>query len=94
MTDIANMTHEEAARVLRILERAGSKKVAEMLALAERAAETSPPEWRHIYDKRVEIYRAGRVVRWKRTSEEDFDPQLVADVESIFAEEFGRTEGD
>jgi hypothetical protein len=85
MTDIANMTHEEAARVLRILERAGSKKVAEMLALAERAAETSPPEWRHVYDMRVQIYRAGRTVGWKRTTDENFDPQLVADVEAVFS---------
>jgi hypothetical protein len=85
MTDIANMTHEEAARVLRILERAGSKKQAEMLGLAERAAETSPPEWRHVWNKRVEIYRAGRTVRWKRTTDEDFDPELVADVEAVFS---------
>jgi len=85
MTDFANITHAYAARVLRILVRAGSKKVAEMLALAERAAETSPPEWRHVYDMRVQIYRAGRTVGWKRTTDENFDPQLVRDVEAVFS---------
>jgi hypothetical protein len=85
MIHIENMDHEHAAGTLRMLERAGSKKQAEMLALAERAAETSPPEWAHVWNKRVEIYRAGRVVRWKKTTYENFDPQLVRDVEAVFS---------
>jgi hypothetical protein len=84
MIDIENMDHDHAAGTLRLLERAGSKKVAEMLALAERAVETSPPEWAHVWNKRVEIYRAGRTVRWKVGTPDNFDPQLVADVEAVF----------
>jgi hypothetical protein len=83
--DIKSMSHDEAARTLRILERAGSREQEKMLALAERAAATAPPEWRHVYDTRVEIYRAGRTVRWKKTTDEDFDPQLVRDVEAVFS---------
>ncbi len=83
--DIESMTHDEASRVLRILERAGSREQEKMLALAERAAETSPPEWAHVWNKRVEIYRAGRSVHWKRTTDENFDPQLVRDVEAVFS---------
>jgi hypothetical protein len=70
--------------------------VSEMLALAERASQTAPPEWKHVYDRRAEIYRSGRRVKIGFSDATftplDEDPELVAEIEEVFREEFGREE--
>jgi hypothetical protein len=89
MIDISKMDHAKAAWILRILEQQGSKRQAEMRALCERAAETAPPEEVKLWQRRLKVYRAGRIVQWKTfpvTIIEPVDPEMVAEIENAFEE--------
>jgi hypothetical protein len=60
---IAQLTYAKAAGTLRFLERNGCKRQTEMAALCERAAETAPERERDLWNRRLKVYRAGRIVK-------------------------------
>jgi len=86
--DISEMDHAHAAGTLRILERAGSKKHAEMLALCERAAETAPPEEASLWARRLNVYRAGRTVKvaiGEIAFLDGLDVRTIDEIEEVFS---------
>jgi hypothetical protein len=84
---IAQMSYAKSAGTLLYLERHGCKRQTEMAALCERAAETAPPRERALWNRRLKVYRAGRIVQWRTFPVRIIEPpsnELVEDVESAF----------
>jgi hypothetical protein len=65
VNDISKMSHVTASGTLRRLEHRGEGSQEERLALAQRALETSPVEWDHVWKRRVQIYASGHTVKTK-----------------------------
>jgi hypothetical protein len=88
--DIADLPHEQAAGIMRMLAYNGIGEPDILLALSERALATAPDRWKYAYENWARVYRAGRKVRvktYKATIFEPMDPDLAAAVESAYDEE-------
>ncbi len=96
MTDVAKMDHKTAAGTLRRLEYRNEGDEVERFALALRALKTSPPQWAHVWAKRVALYASGRTVKVLTADIASLDGVPTALVDEIDAveREMERNEGE